>query len=101
MVSHACELLRKGTRRHKQKARMSVQWFRSCLSLSLLQEGSRDSTCARCEQVDGLLSLVAELKLKLKAGGGGAEGRWGGVCGGREREVCWLTSKGFGCLDFS
>ena len=77
MVSHACELLRKGTRRHKQKARMSVQWFRSCLSLSLLQEGSRDSTCARCEQVDGLLSLVAELKLKLKlkAGGGGAEGR--------------------------
>lgn len=55
-----------------------MQWFRSCLSLSLLQEGSRDSTCARCEQVDGLLSLVAELKLKLKlkAGGGGAEGRW-------------------------
>ena len=80
MVSHACELLRKGTRRHKQKARMSVQWFRSCLSLSLLQEGSRDSTCARCEQVDGLLSLVAELKLKLKlklkAGGGGGGGRW-------------------------
>ena len=57
---------------------MSVQWFRSCLSLSLLQEGSRDSTCARCEQVDGLLSLVAELKLKLKAGGGGRRGGGGG-----------------------
>ena len=55
-----------------------MQWFRSCLSLSLLQEGSRDSTCARCEQVDGLLSLVAELKLKLKLKAGGRRGGGGG-----------------------
>ena len=66
---------------------MSVQWFRSCLSLSLLQEGSRDSTCARCEQVDGLLSLVAELKLKLKLKAGG-----GGGAGGGEGEVERLRS---------
>ena len=49
-----------------QTACMSMGWFRSRLSLSLLQEGSRDATCACCEQVDDLLSLVAQLK-----GGGG------------------------------
>ena len=36
-----------------------------CLSLLLPREGSRDSTCVRCEQVDELLSLVVELKEEL------------------------------------
>lgn len=32
------------------------------MSLLLLQEGDRDTTCVRCEQVEDLHSLVAELK---------------------------------------
>lgn len=41
-----------------------VQVFscRDCLSLALIQMDSRDNTCVQCDQVDGLLSLVAKLK---------------------------------------
>ena len=42
-------------------AAVEVSGCRECLALSLLQEGSRDTTCVRCEQVDNLLSLVVEL----------------------------------------
>ncbi|GAB0203337.1 zinc finger protein 462-like [Grus japonensis] len=37
-----------------------------CLSLSLGLEGSRDNSCLRCDQVDDLLSLVAELKEEVE-----------------------------------
>ena len=43
------------------KAAVQLSGCRECLALSLLlQEGSRDTSCVRCEQVDDLLSLVAE-----------------------------------------
>jgi len=41
---------------------VQVSGCRECLSLLLPGEGSRDSTCVRCEQVDELLSLVVEHK---------------------------------------
>ncbi|KAK4808483.1 hypothetical protein QYF61_005800, partial [Mycteria americana] len=37
-----------------------------CLSLSLTPEGSRDNNCFQCNQVDDLLSLVAELKEEVE-----------------------------------
>ena len=36
------------------------------MSLLLLQEGDRDTTCVRCEQVEDLLSMVAELKEEVE-----------------------------------
>ena len=45
---------------------VQVSGFRECLSLLLPGEGSRDSTCVRCEQVDELLSLVVELKEEVE-----------------------------------
>ena len=42
-------------------AAVQVSGCGECLALSLLQEGSRDTTCVRCEQVEDLLSLVVEL----------------------------------------
>jgi len=42
-------------------ATVQVSACRECLALSLLQEGSRDTTCVRSEQVEDLLSLVVEL----------------------------------------
>ena len=47
-------------------AAVQVSGCGECLALSLLQEGSRDTTCVRCEQVEDLLSLVVELKEELK-----------------------------------
>ena len=41
---------------------VQVSGCRMCLSLLLMGEGGRDSTCMRCEQLDVLLSLVVELK---------------------------------------
>ena len=41
---------------------VQVSGCRECLALSLLQEGSQDTTCVRYEQVEDLLSLVVELK---------------------------------------
>ena len=37
-----------------------------CLVLSLLQEGSQDTACVQCEQVEDLLSLVVELKEEVE-----------------------------------
>ena len=45
---------------------VQVSGSRECLSLVLSEEGGRDSTCVRCEQVDELLSLVVELKAETK-----------------------------------
>ena len=42
-------------------AAVQVSGCKECQALSLLQEGSWDTTCVRCEQVDNLLSLVVEL----------------------------------------
>ena len=39
---------------------------RGCLSLSVLSEGSSDNTCVCCDQLDDLLSLVAELKEEVE-----------------------------------
>ena len=48
-------------------ALVQVSGCGECLALSLLQEGSRDTTCVWwCEQVDDLLSLVVELKEEVE-----------------------------------
>ena len=44
------------------RAAVQVSGCGECPALSLLQEGSRDTACVRCEQVRDLLSLVLELK---------------------------------------
>ncbi|KAM9168439.1 very low-density lipoprotein receptor-like [Mergus octosetaceus] len=41
---------------------LQVSSCRECLSLLLPMEGGKDTTCMRCEQVEDLISLVAELK---------------------------------------
>ena len=46
---------------------VQVSGCRECLSLLLPGEGGRDSTCVRCEQVDELLSMVAELNEEVKS----------------------------------
>ena len=48
------------------RATVQVSGSKEYLALSLLQEGSWDTTCVQCEQVDDLLSLVVELKEKLE-----------------------------------
>jgi len=45
---------------------VQVSGCRECLSLVLVLEDSRDSSCVRCEQVNDLLSMVAELKEKVE-----------------------------------
>ena len=45
---------------------VQVSSCKECLSLLLLEEGVRDSTCVRCEQVDELLSLVVELTEEME-----------------------------------
>ena len=47
-------------------AAVQVSGCGECLALSLLQEGSWDTTCVRCEQVEDLLSLVVELKEEVE-----------------------------------
>jgi len=46
---------------HKQAA-VQFSGYKECLSLSLVLEGSRQYVCVRCDRVDDLLTLVAELK---------------------------------------
>ena len=46
-------------------AAVQVSGCRECLSLLLPTEGSGNSTCVRCEQVEDLLSMVAELKEEI------------------------------------
>ena len=50
----------------RKRAAVQVSGRRECLSLSLMPEGSGDTSCARCDQVDDLLSLVAELKEEVE-----------------------------------
>uniref|UniRef100_A0A493TS73 Uncharacterized protein n=1 Tax=Anas platyrhynchos platyrhynchos TaxID=8840 RepID=A0A493TS73_ANAPP len=45
---------------------VQVSGCRECLSLLLPSEGGGDTVCVRCEQVDGLLSLVAGLKEEVE-----------------------------------
>jgi len=45
-----------------KNAGVQVSGCRKCLSLALVPADSRDNCCVRCEQVNDLLSLVAELK---------------------------------------
>lgn len=49
-----------------RKAAVQVSGYRECLSLLLPSDGGRDTICMRCEQVDYLLQLVAELKEKME-----------------------------------
>ena len=49
-----------------KNAAVQVSGCRECMSLLLTSEGSRDTMCVRCEQVDDLLSLVAELKEEVE-----------------------------------
>ena len=50
---------------HKHAA-VWVPGCRECLSLSILSEGSSDNTCVCCDQLDDMLSLVAELKEEVE-----------------------------------
>jgi len=45
---------------------VQVSGCRECLSLVLVPEDSRDNCCVWCEQVNDLLSLVAELKEEVE-----------------------------------
>ncbi|KFW72624.1 hypothetical protein AS28_04863, partial [Pygoscelis adeliae] len=50
----------------RKHAAVQVSGCRECLSLSAVAEGGRDDTCVRCDQVDDLLCLVAELKEEVE-----------------------------------
>jgi len=50
---------------HKHTA-VQVPGYRECLSLSLVPEGSRHNSYFWCDQVNDLLSLVAELKEEVE-----------------------------------
>ena len=50
----------------RKHAAVQVPGCRECLSLSILPEGSSDSTCVCCDQLDDLLSLVVELKEEVE-----------------------------------
>ena len=74
-------------------AAVQVSGCGECLALSLLQEGSRDTTCVRCEQVEDLLSLAVELKEeveRLRSMWDSGKGLTGGV------ELCHPYRKGVG-----
>ena len=49
-----------------KNAAVQVSGCREYLSLLPPSEGGRDSVCVRCEQVDDLVSLVAELKEEVE-----------------------------------
>jgi len=57
-----------GTQTEAPRKNLGVQvsGCRECLSLALVPEDSRDNCCVRCEQVNDLLSLVAELKEEVE-----------------------------------
>jgi len=80
-IAHAGDILSMVTTRGKAVARRSVgtqtevprkntgvqvSGCRECLSLALVPEDSRDSSCVRCEQVNDLLSLMAEPKEQVE-----------------------------------
>jgi len=66
---------------HKHMA-VQVSGCRECLSLALVPEDSRNNCCVRCNGVNDLLSLVAELKEEVE--------RWRNIweC---EREIDWWS----------
>jgi len=45
---------------------VQVSGCRECLSLALIPADSRDNFCVRCDQMNDLLSLVAELKEEVE-----------------------------------
>jgi len=45
---------------------VQVSGCMECLSLALVPEDSRDNVCFRCDQVNDLLGLVAELKEEVE-----------------------------------
>ncbi|GAB0179564.1 hypothetical protein GRJ2_000421700 [Grus japonensis] len=49
----------------QKHAATQVSGCRECQSLSLGMDGSEENGCVRCDQVDDLLSLVAELREKV------------------------------------
>lgn len=59
---------------------VQVSDCRKCQSLTLLLEGSREKSCMRCDHVDNLLSLVAELE---------EEGERLRSVGDSEKELSW------------
>lgn len=50
----------------QKHAAVQVGGCRECLSLALAPEGRRDDTCAQWDQVDDLLSLVADLREEVE-----------------------------------
>jgi len=50
----------------RKNAGVQVSGCRECLSLALVPVNSRDNCCVRCEQVNDLLSLLAELKEEVE-----------------------------------
>ena len=50
----------------KQYASAQVSGCSDCLSLAFAVLGNRDSTCVRCNQLNDLLSLVADLKEEVE-----------------------------------
>jgi len=80
-IAHPGDILSMVTTRGKAVARRSVgtqteapckdtgvqiSGCRDCLSLALVPEDSRDNSCVRCDQINDLLSLVAELKEEVE-----------------------------------
>lgn len=49
-----------------KNAALQVSGCTECLNLLLPSEGSRDTACESCEQVDDLVSLVAQLKVEVE-----------------------------------
>jgi len=45
---------------------VQVSGCRACLSLVLVPEDSTDNSCVQCDQVNDMLSLVAELKEEVE-----------------------------------
>jgi len=53
-------------RRSRTNTAVQISGCRECSSLGLVPEDSRGSSCVWCDQVNDLLSLVAELKEEVK-----------------------------------
>ena len=51
---------------HEKYAATQVSGCRKCLGLLLFMHGSRVDSCVRCDQVDDLLCVVAELREEVE-----------------------------------
>jgi len=58
--------VRTQTKAPHKNAGVQVSGCRECLSLVLVPADSRDNGCLRCEQVNDVLSLLAELKEEVE-----------------------------------